>query len=140
MQPIHLLTVVMKYEGDDDIPQDMIERQRWACARALHPGVSFCVLNSSDQPVACFGFVDEDDGRCTGWLVTSSGWCCYLKSIAKAVKAIMKEGGYRRIQAFIRPDRPGAEKFVRWLGFEFDGALPKVAQDGATLNLYSYTQ
>ena len=143
MQPWHLLSVVMHMREGDAVEFDLLssglDRQRWACRRALEPGLAFAVTDSKGMPVACFGFLDEAEGRCTAWLMATPDWCRHVKSIAKAFKVVVREGGYRRIQAFVRPGRPGAEKFLKWLGFNRDAPLPKMCADGSPMDLYSYT-
>jgi hypothetical protein len=141
MEPWHILCVVMQMREQDAVDFDLLaadaDRQRWACARALAPGLAYAVLNSEGRPVACFGFLDDGPARCTAWLVATRSWCCHVKSIAKAFKIVAREGGYRRIQAHVRPGRPGAEKFLKWLGFNRDAPLPKMCADGGPMDLYS---
>ena len=143
MQPWHLLRVAMHMREEDAVEQDLLspgtDRQFWACRRALEPGLAYAVTDSRGMPVACFGFLDEAEGRCTAWLVATPDWCRHVKSIAKAFRVIARDGGYRRIQAFVQPGRPGAEKFLKWLGFTRDGPLPKMRSDGGAMDLYSYT-
>lgn len=143
MEPWHLISVVMHLRDEDVEEQALVEpdidRQIWACKRALAPGLGYTVADSSGRPVACFGFLDDGQNRATAWLVATPDWCRHVKSIYKATKIIMREGGYRRIQAFVRPERHGAEKFLKWLGFKLDGPLPGMRADGGPMNLYSYT-
>lgn len=141
LEPWHLLAVVMKAREEDLAAIDVTgeDRQRWACQRALASGLAFTVLDDLFQPVACFGFVDEMKGVSMAWLVAKPGWCRYVKSMARAFKLIVRDGGYRRIQAFVQPDRPSAKKFLLWLGFKLDGPLPKLGVDGSSMDLYSYT-
>lgn len=143
MEPWHLLSVVMQMRDEDALEFDLLlddkDRQLWACQRALAQGLAFAVLNSDGLPLACFGFVDEAEGRCTAWLIARLGWHCYVKSISKVFRLVVKESGYRRIQAFAKPERPGAGKLLQWLGFTRDGPLPKMCADGGQMDLYSYT-
>lgn len=142
MQPWELMSVVMRAR-DEDISEmalvDGLDRQRWACRMALEPGLAFTVTDREGKPVACIGFTGEANGIWTGWMVAAPEWCHQLKSIAKLWKIVLKESGYRRIQTLVTPGRPGAEKFLRWLGFERDGSLPKMKSDGSPMDLYSYT-
>lgn len=143
MQPWMLIGVVMNLCEDDvrefELACGDVDRQRWACERALAPGLAFAILDGNGMPVACCGALEEAQGRCTIWLVRTERWRCYVKTIAKVFRLVVKEGGYRRIQAMARPGRPGAAKFLKWLGFKLDGPLPAMCADGGPMELYSYT-
>jgi len=140
MQPWHLLYVVMNARKEDLAEIDMMSevgRQKWACRRALEPGIAFSVLRKDGLPVACFGLIEESSGVAMAWLLATPEWCPYLKSVFRAWKIIVKESQYRRIQALAQPDRPGAKKFLLWMGFKFDGSLQKFCSDGSSMDLYS---
>jgi hypothetical protein len=143
LEPWHLMAVVMNIRAEDAEDFNLLggsfDRQRWACERALAPGVAFAVLDLKMHPVACFGFIEDAPGRCTAWLVASDRWRCYVKAITKAFRIVAKEGCYRRIQALARPGRPGAAKFLKWLGFNLDGPMPGMCIDGGSMELYSFT-
>lgn len=142
MEPWHLMSVVMRAR-DEDISEmarvDGLDRQRWACRMALEVGLAFTVTDRDGKPVACIGFTDDGNGTGTAWMVATPEWCHQLKSIAKGWKIVLKESGYRRIQTMVTPGRPGAVKFLSWLGFKRDGELPKMSSDGSSMDLYSYT-
>lgn len=143
MEPWHLMAVVMNMREADvrdlELVSGVVDRQRWACERALAPGLAFTVLDADGIPVACCGVIEEARGRCTVWLVATDRWCCYVKTITKAFRFVVKEGGYRRIQALARPARPEAARFLRWLGFKLDGPIPAMCADGGAMELYSFT-
>lgn len=142
MEPWELMSVVCRAR-DEDISEmalvDGLDRQRWACKMALEPGLFFTVTDREGKPVACVGFTDGGNGIGNAWMVATPEWCRHLKSIAKGWKIVLKESGYRRIQAMVIPERPGAVKFLSWLGFKRDGGLPKMGSDGSSMDLYSYT-
>lgn len=141
LEPWHLMSVVMRAREEDLVDMilvDGIDRQRWACRVALQDGLAFTVMGK-DGPVACFGFAEEARGVSMAWMIATPDWCRYVKSVARTFKMVVKEGGYRRIQAMVKPGRPGVEKFLLWLGFHLDGPLPKMCSDGSPMDLYSYT-
>lgn len=141
MQAWHLISVVMRARDEDvaDLVLEGEDRQRWACRRVLENGLAFTVLNSSGAPVACFGFVDESKGVCMAWLIATPQWCPYVKSVARCFKLVARDEGYRRIHAIVQPQRAGAERFLKFLGFNRDGTMPKIRADGSSMDLYSYT-
>lgn len=143
MEPWHLVAVVMNLCEDDkrefELVNGQTDLQRWACERALARGIAFAIVDTAASPVACCGVLDEGNGRCTVWMVRTDRWRCYVKTIAKAFQIVVKDGGYRRIQALARPDRPGATRFLRWLGFKLDGQMPGMRADGGAMELYSLT-
>lgn len=142
MEPWELMSVVMRARDEDVldmVTMDGVDPQRWACKVALSDGLAFTVMGSKG-PVACLGFSEDAKGVSTVWMVATPEWCHHVKSVARTVKTVMKEGGYRRIQTMVNPERLGAEKFISWLGFSRDGPLPKMRPDGSAMVLYSFTR
>lgn len=139
LQPWHLIAVVMNLRQDDIdefAAAGVGDVQRWACQRALAPGVSFTAMNAEFLPVACFGIVDDNEVG-TAWLVAREGAQVYAKSMIKAFRAVSGKGIFRIIQANCRPNRWHARKLLEHLGFRHRGEIPNYYQNRNAVSMFS---
>ena len=145
LRPWHLMSVSINMrESDLSEFGGLIEEsdpEKWACRRALAPGLNFTVLTPTGKPVACFGFLDAEDRESANlWMVATDNWKPYVKSMFRCYKAVRDSGIYRVIQSGIRASRPDSIKFIEWLGLEHRGTLPAYLKTGEAIEMYSYVR
>lgn len=139
LQPWHLMSVILNLRDsdvDELIALGVTEPQRWACQRALAPGVAFTALDTEGIPVACFGLVEER-GIGTAWLMATPRGYLYRKSMIKAFRKIVAAEAFRVIEAGCLEAREGARFLLEHLGFSYRGMLPKRYPSGHGMMFYS---
>jgi len=141
MRPWHLMSVTLNMRSSDREEFSLMsdtDPERWACRRALEPGLHFAAVTSAGMPVACFGFIEAEDAAAASiWMVATDRWKPYLKSMLRAYDAVLKSGKFRVLQTGIRKGRKESVKFIEWLGFEYRGDLPGYLSNGDTMLMFS---
>lgn len=141
MQPWHLVHVAMNLRDEDRAEFGALyadtDPQKWACRRALEPGIGFAVVGGDGLPVACFGYFEDHEAVAVGWLVATPRWKCSIKSIKRSFDAIWASNVFETVVAYCRPGREGTKKFLEWLGFRYRGTLPRYARNGEDMEFFS---
>lgn len=109
-------------------------------ARAYHAaGPAWTVLDG-DTPVACGGAVRFWPGVGECWCWAGAGvdrvGLAFARLAGRAVQRLFREHGFHRLQAHVREDDPGAQRFIRHLGFALEGRCPGFGPDQSPHNLY----
>lgn len=103
-------------------------------------GVGYTML-ADGKIVFCGGIIDIGWKRGEAWSFMGNLFYKYPKSCYKVCRnklgEIIKEKGYRRIQALVDIDMYGGENFVKHLGFEKEGLLKSYGPDGEDMLMYS---
>ena len=142
MEPWHLMHVAMRARDEDVVDflafgiGDSRARQKWACQRALDPGLAVAVLDASGEPRVCFGAFDTMPGVATAWLA-SIDLAPHGRACLRAWRMLVREGGWRRIQAHVLRERLPAHDLVEWLGFGFEVDIPGVRVDNGIISQYA---
>lgn len=98
------------------------------------------------------GFVDDEcvgvggieplwEGVGEAWLMLSTNVALYPQRtylvIREGLQRLIDEGGYIRIQSWVRADFAKAQSLMKHLGFEAEGVAKKYNPDGSDSILYS---
>jgi RimJ/RimL family protein N-acetyltransferase len=82
-----------------------------------------------DQIIACAGVILMDWDRGEAWTLFSSLIAKYkltvIKQVTKYLGMIAENNNLKRIQALVSPEREGDQRFIEFLGFEYEGLLRK---------------
>lgn len=112
-----------------------------AVRRSTEIGMKWAILDDQGDPQACFGVADNGiPGVGTMWLMRTDGAARYAKSGLKAIRAIIKSGEYRRVEAYAKADCEACRKFLRWLGFAFEGTKRAFFTDGTDMDQFAITR
>lgn len=115
------------YAGQDDLvrlmPRDDVTT---IVARGNHFS-----LYSGERIVACIGFVPVHEWRCTVWSLLQEGMPELFLGVHLIIRRLIREQPWPRIDAYVDPTSPTAERWVKLLGFECETSLkPYFLPDG----------
>lgn len=140
-QPFHLLHVAFRLpqrDVDEALALGFKSVQDVAVRRAADPGVKFTVIDAAGTPQVCFGVAETMvPGVGVLWMLRAKGAEPFVKTGAKAVRAIVASGEYRRIETQARADCGPCRTFIEWLGFTFEGTKRGFFTDGCDLHQFA---
>ena len=109
-----------------------------AALEALGPAFT---ARRGDTIVACWGLVDIWPGRADCWALLAAdigpaGFGALHRQVAVGLDEAGRQG-YRRLETTVDPDFPPARRWVRLLGFAFEGRLRRYTPDGRDMLIYA---
>lgn len=108
----------------------------WMRERIAAPGIKFAML-AGGVPVAAGGVVAtglRDVGEV--WLLPGAGWRPHVKTVLTAWRAILREGGYRRLECNCFASNLTAQRFAHRAGFELEGRRRAILPSGEDVLYY----
>ena len=134
-QPNHLKEI----EAHDS--QNMHSRQ-WDsdyCDALLKAGPCFTLIDD-DKIICCCGLCHQWEERAIVWCIMSKYAGAYMLTITRATFNFLKLMNIRRLEAHVDPNVKEHQRWIRMLGFEFEGRMRAFAPDGRHFDLYARVQ
>lgn len=97
------------------------------CYSAIEDGIVY----------ACAGVSIQWDNRAIVWSLLSKDVGRHFTRIHKAAFRLMDMVSIRRIEAHVDPDFPEAHRWIKMLGFEFEGRMKAFSPYGDDMDLYA---
>lgn len=83
------------------------------------------------------GLLPQWENRAIAWALLADNLDNQFLRVHGAVKRFIESSGYRRIEATVDVGFPEGEKWIRLLGFEYEGLMRGYRPDGADILLYA---
>lgn len=108
---------------------------RWLLAG----GPAYTARRLDGQVMACFGVVEQWDGRGMAWAVLDREAGKHLLSITRKARGWFDAMAYRRVEAYIDTKFPQGRRWVHLLGFTLETDIPmrKFFANGNDAYLYA---
>lgn len=90
-----------------------------------------------DRPVACAGLYELWPGRALAWAYVGVDAGHEFIAITRAVRRHLEAASWRRVEAYVDAGFENGHRWVKALGFGFDGLLRGFMPDGRDMALYS---
>lgn len=105
---------------------------------------SWAWLDEEDRPVALVAIaaVGRPAGIMEAWslatprLASDGHGMAYTRAVRRMVDSVIASGYVRRMYALSWPQHPTSARWLKALGFTFEGAMPGYGSTGDTFNLY----
>lgn len=120
--------------------QDMLvsAMTKESIAKTIERGNHYSLF-SDDALIACFGVVPYNDWRCLGWALLRSGAPEMFVSVHQAIRRLMKEQPWIRIEAFTQAGNVLQARWTRLLGFHVETPFkPYYFPDGTAASEWVY--
>jgi len=91
----------------------------------------------ADEPVACGGLYELWPGRALAWTYLGSGVGREFITLHRVVRGHLDTARWRRVEAYVDAGFTNGHRWVKALGFGFDGLLRGFMPDGSDMALYS---
>ena len=124
-EKIHAYEILDRSVREDDF---WLSGQDWERAIDIwaEEGPAYTMI-IDDQLVACGGVTLLGWRRGEAWILLSPLFSKYPKSTYVTVKAsldgMIEDNNLRRVQAIVNPEFPAHSRFLKHLGFEYEGTL-----------------
>lgn len=108
--------------------------------RVYEHSYSFSLINEGET-LACAGLMELWAGRAYAWALLSE--TIGARGMLIVTKACMREfalGRFRRIEAYVDPEFIQGRKWIRALGFKFEGHMAGFTPEGRDHDLYARVQ
>lgn len=89
------------------------------------------------EPVACAGLYELWPGRALAWAYMGAGCGREFLALHRTVRRHLEAATWRRVEAYVEVGFANGHRWVKALGFQFDGLLRGFMPDGADMALYS---
>lgn len=99
-------------------------------------GPAFAALDG-DTVLGCGGSVELWEGRAVIWALVSEHAGPHMLGIHRAVEGYLKQMTHRRIEAHVEVGFNPGGRWLRRLGFVFEGVMRAYSPDGADYWLYA---
>ena len=93
------------------------------------------------RPIAAAGVVPIWPGMGQGWVIVDNGApekFSLVRAMRRGMRDIAKNGPFHRIQADVRRDFDKGQKFLRMLGFTYEGPLDAYSEDGKDYERFAF--
>jgi len=121
----------------------VVEPDALAVAVYEKRGPAFACLGERDIPVVIAGVEIVREGLGQSWMLGTDGWQRHATEIARAtrrvVRALLTDGGLRRVQMISPLTDEKARRWIRALGFSPEGTLRRYCLDGGDALIYGAT-
>lgn len=128
---MHLLTPQPAQEREHEMLVDTPE-----ALDELAKGPAFTAIADGDV-IGCGGIVEHYPGRCAVWAIV--GWNAgpHMRPVTRMVRDVVARYPCRRIEATVRRDfKPGA-RWVKMLGFRWEGVMRAYSPLGETVIMFA---
>lgn len=119
---------------------DTIDIQETGSA-ILSVGVSFTILNADGIPLGCGGVIPRWAGVGEVWIAISEELkkhpLVLVRETLRCIDAIVRYGGFRRLQLTIRSENELLKKWAASLGFTSEGRMLRYGIDGSDHDLFA---
>lgn len=107
--------------------------------QCLASGEAFTVLDGNTVQ-ACLGVFEMTEGRALAWALLGEDCGRVMVRLHKQVRAYLEQCPFHRVEAYVDPNFPAAIRWMRLLGFEFEGRMRQFLPNRADQLLYARTK
>lgn len=105
-------------------------------ARALAAGHAFTALDDRG-PIACAGVYELWPGRALAWGLIGASAGRHFVGIHRAVLGFLTAAPWRRVEASVDCDFQAGQRWIRLLGFSYEGTMRAYTPDGRDQDLFA---
>jgi len=110
---------------DDDYEKDLLQS-------------AYTVVGEHDGEImVIFGVTEMWQGRAQAWALLSRQAGKHLKAITVRARSLLDAAPFRRIEAQCDFNFPQADRWLKMLGFQFEGVAEKFNPDGSSAKLWA---
>jgi hypothetical protein len=109
--------------------------------RTYENGLCYSLVADDGSTLACAGLLPIWENRASAWALLSAD--LGPRGLLIVTRACLRElnlGRFRRVEAYVDPEFMAARKWVRALGFRFEGHMAAFTPEGRDHDLYARVQ
>lgn len=93
-------------------------------------GEAWTLLDAAGEVVGCGGTIDLGGGRAEAWALLAHDAGPHMLAATRAVRRFLLASDYRRIEAVTAESFEAGAKWVKMLGFRFEGLMSAYCDNG----------